>query len=263
MERITTDDMKRIELEIMDEIDRICREKGLSYFLAYGSCLGAVRHGGFIPWDDDMDILMPRADYERLIAEFDAAKASDRFGLATYRDKSGIYPFVKVVDKTTKVYENFVQKTYATGVWVDIFPLDEAPGARDRAYARGTRLALVRSLMVADPSVGSSPFVKLVKRIAHPFFSRMDPYAAARKIDENARNACARETDFYGDIIGEYVAGTLLPKAWFEPLEVPFEDRRYFIPKSYEEYLTKTYGDWRTPPAEEDRDVHVFEAYAL
>ena len=78
MERLTIDDMKEIQLELMDELDRVCREQGITYFLAYGSLLGAVRHGGFIPWDDDMDVVMLRADYERLIAGFDEWKSSDR-----------------------------------------------------------------------------------------------------------------------------------------------------------------------------------------
>ena len=263
VERITIDDMKRIELEIMDEIDRICRAEGLSYVLGYGSCLGAMRHKGFIPWDDDMDLLMPRADYERLIEGFDRFKAVDRYQLATYRDRSGIYPFVKVVDSSTKVFENFAAKQYSTGVWVDIFPLDDVADPKDEAFARGTRLSLVRSLIVADPSVGSTPFVKFVKRVTHPVFSRMDPYEAARKIDENAHYAFEGETDRCCDIVGEETPGKLLPKAWFEPVEVDFEDRRYLAPKYFDEYLTTVYGDWRTPPAPDDRDVHVHEAYRL
>ena len=67
MERLTIDDMKEIQLELMDELDRVCREQGITYFLAYGSLLGAVRHGGFIPWDDDIDVFMARPDFDRLI----------------------------------------------------------------------------------------------------------------------------------------------------------------------------------------------------
>lgn len=263
MERITIDDMKLIELEIMDEIDRMCRKEGISYFLGYGSCLGAARHQGFIPWDDDMDILMPRDDYERFLAGFDTLKDVERYELSTYRDRSGIFPFTKVVDSNTVVYDTFSQKRYATGVWVDIFPLDDVADARDAAYRRGARLALMRSLMVADPSVGSTALARFVKRVTHPAFSRMDPYEAARKIDENAQGACSVETDYYTDFIGEDNPGILLPKAWFEPLEVPFEGRRYFAPKNYEEYLTKSYGDWRTPPPLDKRDVHTCEVYRL
>ena len=98
MERLTIDDMKSIELEIADEIDRMCREHGVGYFLAYGSLLGAARHGGFIPWDDDMDIAMLRADYERFAAHFREWRSSERFDILDCRRGKSIFPFLKVVD---------------------------------------------------------------------------------------------------------------------------------------------------------------------
>ena len=150
MERLTIDDMKEIQLELMDELDRVCREQGITYFLAYGSLLGAVRHGGFIPWDDDMDVVMLRADYERLIAGFDEWKSSDRFSLAWYRDGKSIYSFVKLVDTTTRVLENFVDKKTSTGVWVDIFPLEDLKPGDRRPYRKNALLSLVRGFIVAD-----------------------------------------------------------------------------------------------------------------
>lgn len=263
MKKISIDEMKQIELEIMDEFDRICRENGFSYCLGYGSCLGAIRHKGFIPWDDDMDVVMPRADYERFIEHFNELNGVDRYALATYRDKSGIYPFVKMVDTKTKVYENFAAKHYSTGVWVDIFPLDYVSSSQDKAFSRATRIGLVRSLIVADPSVGSTALVRLVKRLTHPVFSRMDPYKAAKKIDENAHYASATETGLFADIIGYEDPQAVFNEDIFEPIEVDFEDRKYLAPVGYEEYLTKIYGDWATPPAEDDREVHVCEAFRL
>ncbi|MEG0324278.1 MAG: LicD family protein, partial [Raoultibacter sp.] len=241
MQKISIDEMKQIELEIMDEFDRICREHGFSYCLGYGSCLGAIRHKGFIPWDDDMDVVMPRADYERFIKEFNVLNNVDRYKLATYRDESGIYPFVKMVDTKTKVYENFAAKQYSTGVWIDIFPLDDVVSSQDKAFSRAVRIGLVRSLIVADPSVGSTAFVHLVKRVTHPVFSRMDPYKAARKIDENAHYATDKETGLCADLIGSEDPQAIFAKELFEPIEVDFEDRRYFAPSGYEEYLTKLY----------------------
>ena len=162
MERLTIDDMKSIELEIMDEIDRVCQAHGVQYFLGYGSLLGAVRHGGFIPWDDDMDIVMMRDQYELLMANFNEWRTTERFKLVSYRDKSSIYQFAKIIDTTTVIYENFVGKKAATGVWVDVFPLEHFSEQQGSALLRQhQRTGLLRSFAVADPSVGTNAFVKI------------------------------------------------------------------------------------------------------
>lgn len=263
MERLSIEEMKEIELELMDEFDRICREQGIGYFLGYGSLLGAVRHGGFIPWDDDMDVVMMRGEYERFIAGFDAWKSSERFALSSYRDGKSIYPFVKLVDTTTLAYENFVDKDTATGVWVDLFPLDDVdPGDRG-PFVRNARLGLIRSFIVADPAVGSSAIVKLAKRVVCPFARKLDPVKYARANDENARTAHPGGSDVVADIVGEGKASLLFPKRLFEPTEMAFEDRRYLAPAGFEEYLSIQYGDWRTPPREDDREIHTFKAYRL
>lgn len=122
MEPLTVDDVKLIELEIMDEIDRVCNEHGVQYFLGYGTLLGAVRHGGFIPWDDDMDIVMMRDQYELLMSHFNEWRTTDRFKLVSYRDGSSIYQFAKIVDTTTVFYEKFVGKDPLRGFGSMLFP---------------------------------------------------------------------------------------------------------------------------------------------
>ena len=263
MERLTIDDMKAIQLELMDELDRVCREQDIRYFLGYGSLLGAGRHGGFIPWDDDMDVVMLRSEYERLLSGFDGWKSSDRFALASYRDGESIYPFVKLVDTTTRVLENFVDKGTATGVWVDLFPLDDVDPENRAPFRRNARLSLTRSFIVTDPSVGTNGFVKLVKRVVCPFAHRLDALKYACAIDENARGACPEGSDTVADVVGEGKTSLLFPKSLFEPIEMQFEDRTYSAPAGYERFLEIQYGDWRTPPSEGDRAIHTFEAYRL
>lgn len=265
MERLSIEEMREIQLDLMDELDRICREQNISYFLGYGTLLGAVRHGGFIPWDDDVDVVMLRAEYERLIAGFNAWKSSDRFALSFYRDGKSIYPFAKLVDTTTCVYENFVDKKRTVGVWVDLFPLDDVDPADVKPFKRNAWAALVRSFIVADPSVGSNAVVKLAKRIVCPFAHRLDPVKYARKVDENAMRAYPHGggSDIVADIVGEGKPHFLFPKHLFEPMEMKFEDRTYLVPVGFEEFMNIQYGDWRTPPDEGDREIHTFEAYRL
>ena len=88
LEKLSLEEMRQIELDIARDIDRVCRENDIEYVLGYGSCLGAIRHGGFIPWDDDMDIVMLRPDYERFLTVFNECRRDDRFKLVSYRDKS-------------------------------------------------------------------------------------------------------------------------------------------------------------------------------
>lgn len=259
---LTIDEMKGIELEIMDELDAVCKAHGVQYFLGYGSLLGAVRHGGFIPWDDDMDVVMMRDQYEILMEHFNEWRSSDRFQLVSYRDKSSIYQFAKIVDATTIVYENFVGRKYATGVWVDLFPLEDfsQEGAKLRGEYR--RVGLLRSFAVADPSVGSSGFVKLAKRVVCPLAKRKDPYELAARLDDIAQRIGRESADAVTDVLGED-GKKVFPKSLFEPIRMKFEDREYDAPAGYEEYLSLQYGDWRTPPPSEQRLVHVMEAYRL
>ena len=266
MERLTVDDMKSIELEIMDEIDRVCRAHGVQYFLGYGSLLGAVRHGGFIPWDDDMDIVMMRDQYELLMANFNEWRTTERFKLVSYRDKSSIYQFAKIVDTTTVIYENFVGKKASTGVWVDVFPMKHFSEQQGPALLRQCqRVGLLRSFAVTDPSVGSNAFVKLIKRIVCPFVKNKDLYELAARLDEIALSMDKADptSSRVVDVLGEGKLQKTCPADLFEPVRIPFEDREFFAPAGFEEYLTIQYGDWRTPPAENARPVHVMEAYRL
>lgn len=262
-ERLTIEDMRRIQLDIMDEIHRMCLEHGLTYYLAYGSLLGAVRHGGFIPWDDDTDILMLRADYEELLTNFDQWRSSDRFALASYRAGGSFYPFTKVVDATTVVLENFVRKDEDVGVWVDIFPYDEVDPTDRALFRKRMRANLMYSFILADPAVGSSPWVKLVKRIVCPLVARRDPRKYAAIIDDLARHACPEGSPLLADIVAQGDGDHVFPKELFEPIEMKFEDRTYWAPAGYEEFLTIQYGDWKTPPSIDDRAIHTCEAYRL
>ena len=123
---VKLEDIQAVELEILDEIHRVCSENGLRYSLAYGTLLGAVRHKGFIPWDDDIDIMMPREDYDRL-REIWSAKAKDGFIL---QDETIFEDYMNTFAKVRKDHTTFLQFncertcSYHTGFFVDIFPVD-------------------------------------------------------------------------------------------------------------------------------------------
>lgn len=253
--------MKTIELDIMDEIDRICRDHGLTYFLGYGSALGAVRHGGFIPWDDDMDLIMPRNDYEKLIDNFSNWCKVDHLSLIFSRNGSSVYQFVKIIDTRTIVKERYVSDSYKIGIWVDIFPLDGIPKNKAKVFQQNAWLTTLLALSLSDPNNGTTPLRKAVKKALGPLAQRLDPVRYARKIDDNARLCQKTDDEAYLEIVSMANQAMVQPKEWFTPLEVPFEDRHYFIPANYEEYLTLNYGDWRTPPPKDQRQTHTTSVF--
>ena len=139
MKEISLQEMQRLELNILLELDRFCREHGLVYYLAYGTLLGAVRHKGFIPWDDDIDVWMPRPDYDRLIALFHNRQQGTKvpyYHLVAPLDRRSRHSFVKIMDtRTVKRETNFDYATGDLGVDIDVFPLDGQPES-EQEYRR-------------------------------------------------------------------------------------------------------------------------------
>lgn len=267
------EDLRAIELNLAEELDRVCRTHGLTCFLAYGSLIGALRNGGFIPWDDDMDFVMLRDQYETLLANFDRWRTSENYRLTSYHDKRTPFPFAKLVDARTCVREQFIRKDVTTGVWVDVFPLDDVatdgsgaltPRAR-RAFAAVARIGLVRSFQMADPAIDSSMKVRAAKRIVCPAAHRLDGVRLSQRVDEAARRAGEGAMDgasFVADVTAEGNPGKLFPKRLFaDAVPVSFEGRSFAAPADADEFLSIQYGDWRTPPAENERPVHVFKAF--
>ena len=122
MKKLTDKEVKQIELDILEYVHNFCEENGLKYIMNYGTLIGAVRHKGFIPWDDDIDISMPRADYEKLIASF---PKNGRYKILDHRTSKDYFNnFVKVIDTNTKIVDNRNDKTYESGLFIDIFPMD-------------------------------------------------------------------------------------------------------------------------------------------
>lgn len=259
MQPIALDQVKQIELDILRDIDAFCRKCNLRYQLNSGTLLGAIRHRGFIPWDDDIDIAMPREDYERFFVEY-PLHSSGKFKLLSHRDKSSIYPFFKVVDPRTVVFEKYVNPRYQTGVWVDIFPLDLLP-ANDRPFKTCNRYQMLYALATANPETATSATRKLIKKLTTPLFERIDIYAAAAKMDKIARNAGDEACTDRGMLLFGYGPRERQPSSVLDSIEVEFEGEPFFAPRDYDAYLTSLYDDYMTLPPVEKRTAHDFEAY--
>lgn len=268
MEALSEEEIKKVELDALRELDRVCAEHGLTYFLAYGTLIGALRHEGFIPWDDDLDVVMPRDDYEALFRLCRTGALADHYRLVSYRDRTSIYPFFKLVDTRTRAEETFIDEERALGLWVDIFPLERVrlsdPRMR-RVRSKAARLVWWRSLAATDPRYATSGAAKLVKRVIHPVTRRLDPYQIAAKADALARGANIKDGSSQGDDI-RYVLlvddhmdrNTLEPQALFPATRAVFEGEMFPVPAKAGDVLTDYYGDWqRIQPAEERPPAHL------
>ncbi len=260
---LTVDECKEIMLEILDAIDAFCREKGLSYSLCGGTLLGAVRHQGYIPWDDDLDLLMPRPDYDRFRKEFKA----DGFYAADLSERDDcVESFVKVCKAGTVMVDlNFGRELW--GVNVDVFPLDGAPseGLADH-YARldADRQKLFR-ICPYYKSVRKGRFPLMVKyALKRLRYFYPGSFMGLKKKVVDAQKAIPYET---ADIVGPYYwvekTRAFLPKRIYDELApLPFEGRECPCPKDYDTVLKALFGDYmQLPPVEKRVSHHAYDSY--
>lgn len=265
MIKLNTEKIKEIQLNILKVVADYCDDNDLVYFLGYGTLLGAVRHKGYIPWDDDIDIIMPRADYERFIKEF---KINNYDVKSHYKDSDYPYAYAKVSYEKSILLENTDLK-YAIGINIDIFPLDKFPESRKKIKRLYKEIKFYESLLkikyiVINPNrrLYKNIILKLGKTILKPLkypiiINKINEKAILYKDVEHICNI--------GCIVDSYGIKDIMDKTIFDnKTKLEFEGCSFHAPEKHNEYLTNIYGEYMKLPPEEDRKTHHdFEAFKL
>lgn len=257
MSKAITDELNKVwdvELEILDVIHSICIKNGLKYSLAFGSMIGAIRHKGFIPWDDDMDIFMPREDYEKFISIWNETPPVGYVLQNKFTNNSYSQNFTKIrKDHTAFVtFEEEKKRTYHKGIFVDIFPGDRlaTSSLQKKIQKLVCAFNLLYSREFSDNSGGVFELCqKILLLIPHPL--RVFIYKCTNKLLQKY-NGCT-ENPWIFPCTMEWT-GKYYPKDMFDNLHmVPFEDRFYYCSHLYEQILKNDYGNYMEFPPEEDR----------
>ena len=246
---------KRI-LKILLAIDKVCQEKHLRYYIWAGTMLGAVRHKGFIPWDDDLDIAMPRPDYDLLMKHASEWLPKPYEVVAAETDSTYPLPFAKIQDASTTLIERMHLK-YLGGIYIDVFPIDAVPNGilnRKLHFARYEYWKRVLYLLHRDPykhGKGPSSWIPLLCRKLYTLSGVQQKIRTLlRKYDYHAVQTVADYDDGQRGVMDKKILGT--------PQLYPFEDEKVWGVEQYDLYLTNKYGDYMTIPKDANRRQHNF-----
>ena len=260
-------EIQQMELGIMEYIHEICQKIGVKYFLAYGSLIGAVRHKGFIPWDDDMDICMLREDYEKL-QDYLIAHPDDRYEVMSYKNNLNyVYPFMKVQDNQTYLLEEDVRIDSNMGIYVDIFPVD---GYEDDSVFKDKMTRLIKKRQLSCYTFKGITNTKsllnsLIRYISVIIFYFTNTNKYIRGIDELAQSRKVDDYELVDYLIYKDMNKLVWKREWLkQTITGVFEGKEFMIPKNYHEILTSDYGDYtQLPPVELRFSHHDFQLWKI
>ena len=263
MRNISVEELKHIEYRILKYIDSVCQRNSITYYLDAGTLLGAVRHKGFIPWDDDIDIIVPRDQYKQLLDIIDKDNTQYK-SISAYNNPLYKYLFAKVVDSSTYLKEDNVPDNPQMGVYVDIFPIDNLPNAKItreivKRYAWILRQIMGHALIWERKGAIRGFTYSFLCLICYKYGWRR----AFNKFEKLANKLSIKRAKWYSNLADAPNKHFEWDSSCFNGVKmVCFEGEMFPAPFGYDKVLRTYYDDYmKLPPLEKRVSHHSFDAY--
>ncbi len=258
---LSLNEVQKLELDMLIAFDNICKEHELYYTLCGGTLLGAIRHNGFIPWDDDIDVMMPRPYFDKLcdLIRSNAVVLPDHLKIVSmFTEPQLNIPFIKIIDTRTIVSEKYMESD--KHLWIDIFVMDGCPNNSLRLKQVFKYQRWLRNLLFTKqtkPGTGKSKLKVFFKGLIRTVLTPISSESLCRKLDKLSRTYDFNLCDYVGCVQWGYGPQERVHKAeWMNSIPVEFEGKTFPAPSNYDEYLTNLYGDYMTLPPLDKRTTH-------
>ncbi len=267
MKKIDFYDIRNIQFEILQFFHDFCVKNNITYYLSNGTLLGAVKYKGYIPWDDDIDVCMPRQDYERLIKIWRQSENCKYRLCSLELEDNYCFPFAKLSDETTVLIEGNIGNGCQLGVNIDIFPLDGFGNSEEEILKIYSKMESIRrklNLSKLRPKPNDNIIKKVLKNIVAFKYKCIGSKKICLQIDSFAKKLNINDCQYIGNVVwGFYAPGEAHKKELFEEkITVIFEGLEFYAPKGYDAFLRRLYGDYEKDPLPEQQVTHhVYTAF--
>lgn len=264
MHKVSLSEEKEILLKMLIEFNNYCENNNINLYLYGGTLLGAIRHQGFIPWDDDIDVALSRPDYEKLL---NLAKKDNMINshlkVTEFSLNNSEYPFIKVLDTNTTVIQKF--NNQKTNLWIDVLPIDGIePSKANSIYKKIKLYRKILTLSLAKSGEGTSFLKKVIKPIPIFLAKLIGAKRCAKKINEISKKYDFNSSNYIACIAwGLYDTSEVMTKTDFIPFStVIFEKHNFKTINNYDSYLKKLYGSYmQLPPKKNQTPHHNYTTY--
>jgi lipopolysaccharide cholinephosphotransferase len=267
---LSLEEIQEIELGMLLDFTAVCEKYNLRYYLCGGTLLGAVRHKGFIPWDDDIDVLMPRPDYLRFLKIAGKKRVLPGHLRVCSNELGNLHdPFCKIENLQVRMEKDYSQDEHDRYLWIDIFPMDGLPDKEWQVKWIYRRVITVRTLIrifkvrpeISD-TVSKTRFRAFLKPLLKPLLNRIGVERLVAYIDRLCRKYDFDSSRYVGGIAFGYgPQERMVRKDYVKPVEVEFEGHLFHAPGCWHQYLTNLYGDYMKMPPKEKRVAHLIKMW--